>query len=101
MTTGLCLPLSDGLQPELREVIGTCVFGTDEMHHIRLVFQLVETHTDILLMQGTEHRILFVIELLCEEDTLITCEGHGLGEVSAVDVVDRAPRTVYPMGTGL
>ena len=100
MTACLFLPLGDGLQPELREMIRTCVFGTDEMHHIGPVLQLVETHTDVLAMEGPEHGILFVVELFGEEDALVACEGHRLRETGAVDVVDGAPRTVHPVGTG-
>ena len=52
-------------------------------------------------MEGPEYGILFVVELLCEEDALVACEGHRLREICAVNVVDGAPGTVHPVGTGL
>jgi hypothetical protein len=64
-----------------------------------------------LAVQGTEHGVLLVVELFCEEDALVASEGHRLWERSlppspshrggVIDVVHRSPRTVYPVGTSL
>ena len=52
MKSRLSLPLGDSLQPEPGEVIGTGIFCTDEVNNIRLVFQLVKAHADVLAVQG-------------------------------------------------
>ena len=101
MTTSFSLPFGNSLQPETGEMQRTRIFCADGMYHVRLVFRLFQTHPDILAVQGAQYRILFVIELLSREHALVTCKGNRFGEVCAVDIVDGAPRTVYPVGTCL
>ena len=101
MMPGLFLPLGDGLEPETGKMQRTGVFGTQQVHGIGLVFQGFQAHPDILAVEGAQRGVGLVVELLGHEHALVTGKGNGLGEGGAVDVVHGAPRTVYPMGTGL
>ena len=79
------------------------------MYHVRLILQLVQAHPDVLTMQGAQHWILLVVELLGHEYTLVTIEGDRLGERCLtpfrcdgnVYIIDGAPRAVHPVGSGL
>ena len=97
----LLLPLGHGLQPETGEVQWTGIFFAQQLHHIVTVFELLQALADVLSVQGAQHGVIDIVELLCHEHPLVAGIGHRLGERRGVDIVHRSPRTIYPMGTGL
>ena len=102
MAAGLGLPLGDGLQPEPREMERSRVFGADQVDGIGLVFQLIKTHADVLAVKWAQRGVVFVVELLCNEDALVACEGNRFGEgaLGVVHIVDGPPRAIHPVGAG-
>ena len=101
MLTGLGLPFSDGLQPETGEMQRTGVFFADQVHGVGLGTQFVQAHADILAVKGAQHAVFFVVELFGDEDALVAGERHGFWKTGGIDVVDRPPGTIHPVGTGL
>ena len=77
------------------------IFFTDKLDNIIVILEVFETLAYVLLVQRTKHRIVDIVELLGHENTLVAGKWHWLREVCAVNIVNRTPRTVNPMGTGL
>ena len=98
--SGFAFPFGNGLQPEAGEMQWTSVFGADEMHHVGLVLQFVQTHADVLLVKRAQNGIVLVIELFGHEDALVAGKRHGFGEARLVHIIDGAPRAVHPVGSG-
>ena len=73
------------------------IFSTNQMNDVGLVFQLFQTHANILFVQRAKHFIVFVVELFGDEYSLIASERNGFGELCSVDIVYGSPRTINPM----
>ena len=101
MQASLFFPFGYCLEPEACEVQRTCIFLAQQLHHVALVLEVVETLADVLLVQRSQYGVVDVVELLGHEYALVACERHRFGKVGAVDIVHRTPRTVNPVGSCL
>ena len=96
----LLLPLGNAVEPELHEVERSGVLGTDQLHDVPVVREVVEALTDVLPVKLAAHGVSRVIELVGDEDALVSGKVDRFAHVGVVDVVGIAPGAVHPVGAG-